>query len=215
MGQYYRPLIIRNSRARYYNTFCIPDEKAAENLDEYDKAEYERRGCFYMLAKLMEHSWVGNPLVEGICEKLLHKSATLAWVGDYATLPTEYAGKNPWNKEGCGVKYHTHKKENFLDGCYLVNHSKKEFLDFTNYYERSATKEKWQGKEYTNCIHPLPLLTACGNGLGGGDYHGSDIQFVGRWAFDKIEILTTRVSIPEGYTEIRPTFKEYRATFIE
>lgn len=37
------------------------------------------------------------------------------------------------------------------------------------------------------CVNPLPVLTACGNGRGGGDYRDDDDINVGSWAFDLIE----------------------------
>ena len=41
-------------------------------------------------------------------------------------------------------------------------------------------------------IHPLPLLTAVGNGRGGGDYHGNgvtNLNMVGIWAGDLLQIV--------------------------
>lgn len=36
-------------------------------------------------------------------------------------------------------------------------------------------------------VHPLPLLTSLGNGKGGGDYHGLNMEWVGAWAMHAIE----------------------------
>ena len=59
------------------------------------------------------------------------------------------------------------------------------------------------------CIHPLPLLTCIGNGLGGGDYtdttDDSTEDYVGYWAWNKISIADTA---PDDYTELSPIFKE-------
>jgi hypothetical protein len=54
-------------------------------------------------------------------------------------------------------------------------------------------------------IHPLPLLTADGNGRGGGDYNGEGIDHVGTWARDRISLMK---EIPEDFTEITPNFDE-------
>ena len=54
-------------------------------------------------------------------------------------------------------------------------------------------------------IHPLPLLIAHGNGQGGGDYYGSDMDKVGIWAFDHVY---TSDEVPEGYEELVVDFKE-------
>jgi hypothetical protein len=37
-------------------------------------------------------------------------------------------------------------------------------------------------------LHPLPLLTAEGNGRGGGDYDGPNMDMVGTWARDVISM---------------------------
>jgi len=67
-----------------------------------------------------------------------------------------------------------------------VNHTKKEYV------------VKPRKGEY----HPLSLLTAEGNGRGGGDYRGSGD--VGRWARD---IISMEDDIPEGYTAYDPGFE--------
>lgn len=100
----------------------------------------------------------------------------VAWVGDYA-----YSADGLNIPDGIDVaKLHEiawgdnsntqeiHKDELYLDGKYLVNHTKKIYLNCDDYKLRS-----------NNCgwvIHPLPLLTAIGNGLGGGDYYGINIK---------------------------------------
>ena len=54
-------------------------------------------------------------------------------------------------------------------------------------------------------IHPLPLLTAEGNGRGGGDYHGTNMEMVGAWARCRLGLVK---EVPEGFTEITPNFIE-------
>jgi hypothetical protein len=54
-------------------------------------------------------------------------------------------------------------------------------------------------------LHPLSLLTAEGNGAGGGDYRGSNEIIVGSWARDVISIDE---EIPENYTELICKFNE-------
>ena len=48
----------------------------------------------------------------------------------------------------------------------------------------------------TENIH---LLTAEGNGRGGGDYNGPDLELVGTWARD---VISVEGLVPEGYTEL-------------
>ena len=60
------------------------------------------------------------------------------------------------------------------------------------------------------CIHPLPLLTCIGNGLGGGDYTNPTLastdHLLGTWAWDEITITDEPIN---DYEEIYPLFKEY------
>ena len=56
-------------------------------------------------------------------------------------------------------------------------------------------------------IHPLPILCSDGNGRGGGDYNGTNMDFVGRWAYDKIY---TDNNVPNGYKKLNISFKETR-----
>ena len=54
-------------------------------------------------------------------------------------------------------------------------------------------------------INPLPLLTALGNGRGGGDYSGTDEDKVGIWARD---VLSVEFNIPKGFKEFKVNFRE-------
>ena len=53
-------------------------------------------------------------------------------------------------------------------------------------------------------IHPLPLLCADGNGLGGGDYYGINMDKVGIWAYDRLGVTNKR----PHYKKIKVEFKE-------
>lgn len=211
MGQYYMVTILRNGKAKYYNRYVKPDKKGLENLAEWNREEVEKKGYYYTMAKLMEHSYVDNQFVDAITEELIiNGSAQIAWVGDYAKLPKEYAKYNPWERNGRVIKYTTPTVEHVLSGKHIVNLTKNQYINFDEYYEANKRKETWFDsfsniQESTWCIHPLPILTACGNGLGGGDYHGSCMGIVGTWAFDKISISPT---LPRGCKQIRPTFVE-------
>jgi len=86
---------------------------------------------------------------------------------------------------------------------YLVNHDLKCYLDMAAYIRRSM-------KEDGMCFNPLPILTACGNGLGNGDYEGQSCSDdVGSWAFHWLE-YTDR--IPKDYSEKEYCFIEGRGT---
>lgn len=191
--------------------------------------------------KLMEHSWLKNPMVLAI-ERLLmagnawHKTR-IVWAGDYADngahvpedvqkaygkwlqeTDPEHAEKYPDSlvpnvNDLCHDKKDATKNqpwmfdkinpapmtftEAYKKARFIVNHTKKEFVD----KRRVPSVNGWR-------VHPLPLLTSSGNGRGGGDYHPygeEDAKFVGSWAGDVISVEPAK---PEGYTEIRPNFKE-------
>lgn len=109
---------------------------------------------------------------------------------------------------------------------YLVNHDKKVYINLREYVELNKWHEegdyhKWPKNRnskarprlvhysYDMCIHPLPLLTACGNGRGGGDYYNShpDFDKVGIWAFDHIEFTGINTS-KMGYAPVMFDFTE-------
>jgi len=56
-------------------------------------------------------------------------------------------------------------------------------------------------------LHPIPILTAIGNGKGGGDYKGYDMGWVGVWALDPISFLPEGSELPEGeWADITSSF---------
>ena len=93
----------------------------------------------------------------------------------------------------------------FSTGCYTGDDYKtfeRKYINCSTYYKNSEMTEKW-------CLHPLPIMTCIGNGLGGGDYSSptddSTEEYVGYWAWDEISIEDQP---PANYTEIEPVFKE-------
>ena len=86
---------------------------------------------------------------------------------------------------------HDYKEIAPLKAKYLVNHTKKEFVDKT---KTPKDNDGW-------CIHPLPLLTCEGNGRGGGDFRGNE-ELVGVWARNIIGVVTKKSEIPKDYKEI-------------
>ena len=53
-------------------------------------------------------------------------------------------------------------------------------------------------------FHPIPLLTAVGNGRGGGDFSGIGEENVGCWAGDLLEVRTVR---PDDYENVTADFQ--------
>lgn len=158
---------------QYYN--IIIKHQGEKNIIAYDRTIDGE----YTMAKLMEHSWYLNPMVNAISEKIYHKPSQIAWVGDYAEDSElyQFAYGQP--------KYEGLRKTNFtLNGRYLVNHTKKLVLDCWKYL-RDCIKNN----EDSWVPHPLPLLVALGNGRGGGDYRGINEEQIGCWAWDTLEIV--------------------------
>lgn len=72
---------------------------------------------------------------------------------------------------------------------FIVNHTKKEFVDKSKVPSVSG----W-------VIHPLSFLTCEGNGRGGGDFGGEDKQgLIGSWARG---VISVENKAPKGYKEI-------------
>lgn len=183
--------------------------------------------------KLTEHSFLGNNFVNAVLTCIHHQPMRVAWVGDYSTdnYPEDDASAHePYQRKMPYAKFMRifekiwgHPNRNYrrikpepldgfespekYDGHYLINHTRKTYVDLGDYQRKNGWEEKWNGKKSWWSMNPLPLLTACGNGRGGGDYHDSfpDYDKVGLWAFDQIEFSE---SIPVGYTCEEFKFKE-------
>ena len=164
MGQYYKPI-------------SIEKKETIRSLD-FDNG-----------AKLMEHSYIGNPFVNS-AERLLAKGGKwfgnhFVWCGDYAE--NEPDGTNLYeNVCDISVSKLPYKRYRFL-----VNRSKKLYVDLSKVPSYNGG---WK-------IHPLPLLTCEGNGQGGGDFFGKDPNnLIGSWTRDIIQPQTKK---PKGnFTEI-------------
>lgn len=209
MGQYYAPTII------------YPDGSSAFlNGHAYNNG-----------IKLTEHSWISNHLVNAVYCKIRNKPRRIAWIGDYSDTDYETCGDaytKQISKEEFLTYYHSAWAEdednnNFIPpsmysaedfelinekttGMHLVNHDRKEYLDLGEYIGRCTINGgNWAGW----CVDPLPLLTACGNDRGGGDFYDSPTTVgyndVGIWAFQELELTET---IPESYRGCAYSFIE-------
>lgn len=176
MGQYYRPVTKIDGKLTVYNR------------------DVDGR---YTLAKLTEHSWWKNNMVNAVVKNLYRKKGRLAWVGDYAEeeetpVPRKYIWGDQSNAVGVS------STEFRLDGKYLVNYSQDLYVDLDEYKQKSQEKG-W-------VLNPLPILTAIGNGRGGGDYYGEACaDKVGTWAWDLISIED---EAPEGFVKLDLEFKD-------
>lgn len=207
MGQYYRPCILSDDKKSVVKTVICYD--------------------FNNGAKLMEHSYVKNTFVGAFCalidadaekeDGLLNGSfcgQPIVWCGDYAD-ELDWTKRKEQNSKGemveVGDNYFTlseDKQIKFSDvkpvfRRYAVNSTKNEFVDLN----KAPEIEGWGAQ-----IHALPLLTAMGNGRGGGDYSGNLMALIGRWAGDVVVVTDKE---PVGINEVIANFVEYAEDTVE
>jgi hypothetical protein len=196
-------------------------------LGEGDMIRVLNPSDFGHFLKIMEHSWIYNDFVNSVYRLILDNPKRVTWIGDYAKsvnypalkkinkdLPAKSVmniyHKRAW--ESTKQKYMVFpveipmKEEELLKLLvdetrkkYLINHTKGIYLDVNSYIKKNRKEDDW-------IINPLPLLTAYGNGLGGGDYF-SEIggKDVGSWAFNILEFSYVK---PQGYVEKNYEFYE-------
>lgn len=208
MGQYYTPveILYLNDGTHFiiYSFSC------------------QVKGLGHNSVKLIEHSWWNNEFLTNFCARLYERSREnnkethILWLGDYAELDglssleglsacfarvvqrswLKQALQDPNRKE---IDIGNTNPDFSLINKFLVNTTKQEFINCTTYYNCNHDVDDW-------CIHPLPLLTAVGNGEGGGDYFGVNNELVGRWAGDALYIDDEEPVEP--FKEIFPIFRE-------
>ena len=190
MGQYYRGVILDSNEEDFNVKFAF--------------SPYAHNNG----AKLMEHSYVGNYYVKAY-EYLLsndYYGSTFVWVGDYAdekhnkdvyTMADNFidecekdCGMNKYNTEiAFGLTYESLPKFK-----YIINLTQGIFVRMP------------QEDDTDLIIHPLPLLCASGNGRGCGDYDGTNMSMIGKWAYDRIAVSN---ELPKEITkELIITFDE-------
>lgn len=92
---------------------------------------------------------------------------------------------------------------------YIVNHDKKEFLDYRRYLALHRVAESKDGT-LKFAVDPLSILTTTSNGMGGGDYHGMNEDTAGLWCYDRISITS---AYPTDYSELFYFFREHDAHY--
>lgn len=176
MGQYYKPCIL------------------AKNKKTVVKWVYSHSYGWNGL-KLMEHSYIENDFVKAFETLITNNPQHVVWGGDYAE-PEKKGGTNTYAR--CTDKKEVKPFSPTETGKYVVNHSKKLYVDKS---KAPLCSKDWEGR-----IHPLPLLTAEGNGQGGGDYRGkASVKLVGSWARDLISVENEK---PKGFKELKYNFTE-------
>jgi hypothetical protein len=166
---------------QYYLVVILAEKSDKENIRTYLDASMYDNGV-----KLVEHSYMNNNFMK-IVENLIGPNgmfyrSRLVWAGDYADAEPN-SEKNLHSM--CDTKDPFVYRGELASYTYIVNHTKKVYI------------------KKSGDVHPLPLLTAEGNGRGGGDYHdGSNMEMVGTWARD---VISMENEAPE-YTLIECVF---------
>ena len=177
MGQYYKPVNL--------------DKKEYMYTHDFESTHKREDGTSYTVGqglKLMEHSYIGNQVMNAVENMIIPGGAwhkcKLVWAGDYADHE-KGRDKSPegydvniysiMEKEGKKRKPSTKKVDKKYH--YLTNHTKKAVIDLDKIEEFD---NGWR-------IHPLSLLVCEGNGRGGGDFIGEDSR-IGLWARDVISL---------------------------
>jgi hypothetical protein len=184
MGQYYKVAFKREG-----------DRTATVNDRKY-------KGSDYVFAKLLEHGYLENKFCKAVAAMLAKGKTRLAWVGDYSEddelrkITTEDLNYDMvW---GDRDNFHEFPLSRFgYKGKYLVNWTKGVYISF-DLWKKHYEKDEWP-------LCPFAILTAIGNGRGGGDYDGTEMDRVGEWAWDEISI---EKKPPVGFKLLDFCFKE-------
>ncbi len=192
MGQYYQIIILGEK----------PDADQPEEIIRLVLNPHNYRQG----AKIMEHSYIGNEFI-ALAEYMLSPlgmfyKSRLVWAGDYANgEPT--TGQNLYHAAPKPqLLFSSSKDFNAAEYRYIVNHTKREFVDKQRCLEAQSDDDA-SGL----IVHPLPLLVSEGNGCGGGDYWGPGEDDCGRWSRDVISIERSAPSAEKGFVEFITKFK--------
>jgi hypothetical protein len=222
MGQYYKPV------------FLSENNKPKNYVYSHD---------FGSGLKLMEHSWMKNPLVRFVEKQLVDNPQKLVWAGDYAdnenpeTITereikliadekSEYWNSAKLKKEGvnlyslceCVAKL-THD-EDMGENKWEHNFSEKTIAPLNLKYLINYDKQEYVDKSKVPAdkdgwrIHPLPLLTCEGNDRGGGDFYVDEEKEQGN-----VDLIGSwarnKIGVAFKKNEIPKGFKEIKFDLIE
>ena len=241
MGQYYRIALkgIKETKFSYLDRTCDGKYTSAK-LTEHSWIgnNMTEAVCKKLYNKPTQIAWVGDYADQKALEEVnpdnTEKNNYLEIVEEVWNIDNE--DRQPDYFEDKGLK--SSKTFTISEKC-LVNHNKKLILLGSNYYSKihniqaktfwanydkikdknKTTKEERQNEkllyynwEVDSVLHPLPLLTAVGNGRGGGDYAGINADKIGSWAFDVLEVVNYNKAIKliskKGYKLYNIVFSE-------
>ena len=182
---------------QYYTAILFDEQNQPSTCSPYD---------FDNGSKLMEHSYIANNFVNAVLAEIQDAPHRVYWLGDYAedkhfrnqefVLTSKRFGELTKN-ESIRIQPTPANQTWIYDGFYAINLDKREYVKFEN-----NNPHEYQ-------INPLPLLTAVGNGEGGGDYAGVNEDVVGIWAGNYIYITKQLPIDKEFEEEFQDKTKEY------
>jgi hypothetical protein len=177
---------------QYYNVVFLADKKHKNEIIRLWLSSYN----YMQGSKLTEHAFIGNPFVVAaewmLCPKGAMYMSRIVWAGDYAD-DEENINKNLHNlceEDNENIIIVRNRDTSMYK--YIVNHTKRLYVNKMRQNNNSD-------------IHPLPLLVCEGNGRGGGDYYGNNMNLCGTWARDCISM---EMQPPEDFTELVCEFYE-------
>lgn len=199
MGQYYKAVV------------------ATKDYGAKDTAVFSP-GVYKQFRKLLEHGWMGNKFCLEVERYIYeHGICRVGWMGDYGdAFEDELDEKHKecsyipkCNEVFCYDSPSPLKeiRKPLYDGTFdylgkfLCNHTQKKFIDIAKFYEKNRAKAPWSNA--VMCLDPLPILTAIGNGQGGGDYYDPNGESFA-WAWDEISIEDEKPAGMEEYNLLLP-----------
>lgn len=171
--------------------------KAVIQATDYDKLSGERIRKQFVLCphsfgdglKLNEHTYIGSMIVRSAMAIIHHLNkqgwvTQLVWLGDYHS---PFFGENTYLYES--VYNNIAKIE--IDGDIIKVEGIDDLIDLNDhrFIVNTERNEYVDMHEYNGEYHPLALLTADGNGKGGGDYFKENWREVGRWRYNTISVM--------------------------
>lgn len=165
-----------------------------------------RPSDFNNLAKLMEHSYIGNYFVNAFMQLINEIDGTYfacpcAWIGD-SSEPINNKNYFHLSKKFCkATKYDNRDLLNSLENVYykyVINFSKKEYIILPQLNRSELT------------INPLPMLLAYGIRTSSKNInfcYGISSKYIGRWAFNRIGCTNDEKYI-QGLKELKLEIKK-------
>lgn len=164
------------------------------NGSQYAKIDMYGEGL-----KLLEHAWFGGPVCNAVCDLLRNSRCRIWWIGDYADNADLIKANFTFPEQADFEHSHVAmNKNNSKFPRYVVNVDKQEYIQLDH-------------TEGEDDLFPVAILTAVGNGRGGGDYFGPHAEYAGAWAGDLLMGATSLVGVLNKYKNMTEeyTFVDY------